>query len=63
MGLQEMYKDFKTEFGHNEEERVTQAKFGAAFHEVVHEGLRTLGEEDLSRNTGVDYISKDNICK
>jgi hypothetical protein len=30
---------------------------------VLQEGLRTLGEEDLSGSPGAGYISKDNICK
>ena len=30
---------------------------------MLHEGLRTLGEEDLSGSPGAGYISKDNICK
>ena len=42
---------------------MTEIKFGCAFHEILEEGLRTLGAEDLTGSPGASYITKDNICK
>ena len=61
--LKLMYESFKYGYGEGEEAHVTEVKFAAAFHDMLHEGLRTLGAEDLSGNPGPGYITKDNICK
>jgi hypothetical protein len=61
--LKLMYEAFQYGFGDGEEAHVTGIKFAAAFHEVLHEGLRMLGAEDLPRNPGPGYITPDNICK
>ena len=58
-----MYEAFQVEFGNGEEARVTEVKFAVAFHEVLQEGLRTIGEEDLPGSPGSGYITPDNICK